>query len=78
MCVSCMCARGLCVSPVCLLVNRDELTLEQDRSLIQYDNTQARRWEPSDTSAGSAKKASKLLQAVVRHGAHRRDQLSYT
>lgn len=75
--MNCMHVLGVCVSPVCLLVSRDELTLEQDRSLIQYDNTQG-QWRPSDTYAGSAKKVSKLLQAVVRHDAHGRHQLSCT
>lgn len=66
------------MSPVCLLVIRDELTLEQDRSLIQYDSTQAQSWRPGDTSTGSSKKANKLLETVERQGTHRRDQLSCT
>lgn len=58
--MNCMHVLGVCVSPVCLLVSRDELTLEQDRSLIQYDNTQGQWWRPSDTYSGSAKKASMM------------------
>lgn len=68
-CVSCVC-------PVCLLGSSDEITLEQVRPLIQYDKIQVQRWRPRDKSARSGKKASKLLETVVRHGTYRRDKLS--
>lgn len=74
MCVSYLCA----VCPVCLPGSSDEITLEQVRPLIQYDKIQVQRWRLRDKSARSGKKASKLLEAVVRHGTYRRDKSSCT
>lgn len=67
-----MCVIYVC--PVCLLGSSDEIMLEQVRPLIQYDKIPVQK----DTSARSGKKASKLLEAVVTHGAYRKDKLSCT